>query len=562
MKKKIFLRVFLLTLLCTLLIFFAGIFAVANSGRNVVEERLRAECGLLSSLLRTEEDIRVLSAYQNRDSFRITVISESGEVLYESSVSGEMENHADREEIRAAFSGTPCFVERYSGTFGCRMTYYAVENVLDNGEKTVIRVAVRSSELSGFLGVAVPSLACALLIAVLISLFLAGRLSTGISEKVRGVADCLRSLNEGEYRPLATDSREPEFYAVFREINDLSGKTRALIDERTKEGEKLSFVLENVSEGILATDTEGHVVIANGAALMFLDGSQEDIGKPLLYLIEDTSLCNRILAPGAGQFEAHVGERDLAVTVRCVGESPLASEISRVVILTDITAAKAVAKEKSDFFANASHELKTPITVTQGISELILAKDGVDESTKKQVERIHKEALRMAGLISDMLRLSDLERQKSAPERVPVELRTVIDEVTAELHARMEERHLTLRVSGKGRVLASPDKIYELVTNLCSNAVNYNKDGGSIDITTVDEGGHITLTVKDTGIGIPEDQLPRIFERFYRVDPSRSKKTGGTGLGLAIVKHICAMYGATVSVESQPDVGTTFRIVF
>ena len=193
---------------------------------------------------------------------------------------------------------------------------------------------------------------------------------------------------------------------------------------------------------------------------------------------------------------------------------------------------------------------------------MILAKDNIDEGTKKQVERIHKEALRMAELISDMLRLSDLERQKGTPERVPVELRGVVDEVTAELHTRAEERHLTLRVTGKGRVMASPDKMYELVTNLCSNAVNYNKDGGSIDISISDEGGHVTLTVKDTGIGIPEESLPRIFERFYRVDPSRSKKTGGTGLGLAIVKHICAMYGATVSVESQPDAGTTFRIVF
>lgn len=562
MKRKIFLRVFFLTLLCALLVFAAALLAVAKSGRGVVEERLRAESGLLSSLLRNEEDIRALSAYQNRDTFRITVISSDGKVLYESSVSGELENHGDRKEVLAALDGSPCYVERYSATFGCRMTYYAVENTLNDGSRTVIRVAVRSSELSGFFGLAIPLLVCALALALVISLFLAGKLSTGISDKVRGVADSLRSLNEGEYRPLAADSREPEFYAVFREINDLNGKTRALIDERTKESEKLSFVLENVAEGILATDAGGRVAIANRAALSLLDGAEEDVGKPLLYLVEDTALCDKILSPGADRFEFRLGERDLAVTVRRLFGTPLADEISRIVILTDITAAKAVAKEKSDFFANASHELKTPITVTQGISELILAKDNIDEGTKKQVERIHKEALRMAELISDMLRLSDLERQKGTPERVPVELRSVVDEVTAELHTRAEERHLTLRVTGKGRVMASPDKMYELVTNLCSNAVNYNKDGGSIDISISDEDGRVTLTVKDTGIGIPEESLPRIFERFYRVDPSRSKKTGGTGLGLAIVKHICAMYGATVSVESQPDAGTTFRIVF
>lgn len=562
MKRKIFLRVFLLCLLCATLVFTAALFAVKGSGRGVVEERLRAECGLLSSLLRTDEDIAGLSSYKNRDTFRITVISDTGKVLYESSVSGELENHADREEIRAALSGTPCFSERYSDTFGCRMTYFAVKNTLDNGETTVIRVALRSSELSGFLGIAVPSLVCALILALVISMLFARRLSSEVSEKVRGVAGSLRSLNDGAYHPLVTDSREPEFYAVFREINELNKKTRALIDERTVEGEKLSYVLENVSEGILALDGEGRVLIANHAALTLFDGSEEDVGKPLLYLVEDATFCEAILSEKRARFEFRLGKRELSVTIRRTDSSPIASEISRIVILTDITAAKAIAKEKSDFFANASHELKTPITVTQGLSELILAKESVDEGTKKQVERIHAEAQRMAGLIADMLRLSDLERQKEEPERVRVDLRAVADEVVAELRPRIDERHLTIRVVGQGSVFASHDKMYELVANLCSNAVNYNKDGGDIDVFVSGEGGHTTLTVKDTGIGIPEESLPRIFERFYRVDPSRSKKTGGTGLGLAIVKHICVMYGATVSVDSQLGVGTTFRVLF
>ena len=564
MKKKIFLQIFALMLLSVLLVFSAGIWAVHNNSKSIITERLTVEAELLSYMIASEADITRLENYENRDEFRITVIRENGDVLYESSIPGVLENHANREEVVGALTGIPHTVERYSETFGCKMTYYAVRSELDNGEGIVLRLAIRSSEISSYLTVAVPFLVLVLVFSLLISGLLANRLSHHLSGKVRAVATSLRSLRDGAYQPIKTDSGEAEFYAVFREINELNESTHDHIRTEEQEREKLTVVLDNVSQGILALDTAGNVAFANNSALSMFGGARQDIGKHLIYLIEDSPLCEKInncIASGS-EFEYSLGERELAIAVRRILDETLSDTISSIIIVTDITKEKSIAKEKSDFFANASHELKTPITVMQGMTELLLSKESLDESSKKQLERIHKESLRMAGLIADMLKLSRLERHEEESQTEPIELRTVADEVVAELSSACAAKNIIAEVHGEGIVRADPKKIYELMENLCSNAVNYNKENGTIRVDISQNGNQTLLTVADTGIGIAKEHIPRLCERFYRVDKSRSKKTGGTGLGLAIVKHICAMYDAELKIESELDVGTTVTVLF
>ena len=220
-------------------------------------------------------------------------------------------------------------------------------------------------------------------------------------------------------------------------------------------------------------------------------------------------------------------------------------------------------KQKSDFFANASHELKTPVAVMQGLSEILLTKETLDDGSKKQVDRIHKESLRLASLISDMLKLSKLENgEETELVLADVNLRETVEEVLAELSTKLVEKNITATVTGNATVVADSKKIFELVENLCSNAINYNKDNGKITVSIVEETDGVELKVSDTGIGIEKENIPRLCERFYRVDKSRSKKTGGTGLGLAIVKHICALYDADLSIESDVGIGTTITVVF
>ena len=196
-----------------------------------------------------------------------------------------------------------------------------------------------------------------------------------------------------------------------------------------------------------------------------------------------------------------------------------------------------------------------------GLTELALAKSK-EESTRKQLERIHKESLRLSELISDMLKLSRLETMHDDDTAVCVSMDVISNEVIAELSEAIKAKNITTAVSGKAVVWADEKRMYELMQNLLSNAVNYNKDGGKIDVIFEETANASDIRVKDTGIGIAKENIPHLCERFYRVDKSRSQKIGGTGLGLAIVKHICALYDAEISISSEIDVGTEFVIVF
>lgn len=223
---------------------------------------------------------------------------------------------------------------------------------------------------------------------------------------------------------------------------------------------------------------------------------------------------------------------------------------------------KQAVKQKSEFFANASHELKTPLTIMRGMAELLLQDESVNERQKKQIERIHKESMRLNDLIADMLEISKLERGEMREERVELALEQVVGEVFNELTPQMQAKNITAQSIGQGRIVADTKKIYEVVQNLCSNAIYYNKVGGFVHVTIEETENTVSLCVEDNGIGIDQEHLPRVCERFYRVDKSRSKSTGGTGLGLAIVKHVCALYGAKLSIESELGKGTKVRVQF
>lgn len=564
MKRNMFLRIFLLVFIAVAIVFTSGILAVRQNSRKILTERLTVEAELLSVMIKDENDIAQLKNYKNKDDFRITVIGHEGKVLYESSITGELENHADREEVKSALEGKPHSVERYSETFNCVMSYYAISSVLNNGDPIIIRVAVKDSEITEYLNVTIPLSVLVLIIALVISAIAARQLSSSLSSKVTAVADSLKSLNDGEYKPIKTNSKESEFYAIFRQINELNEKTHRHIISEEAEHKKLEAVLDNISQGIIAIDEQKNIVFANGVALNIFGGDKKNIGKNLIYLTEDINVFQKTeeMKNNISAFEYRYNERDYSIILSKIPSETSETGIHTIIIITDVTKEKNIAKEKSEFFANASHELKTPITVMQGLSELILAKNNIDDGTKKQIDRIHKESMRLSSLISDMLKLSSLERKEEKVADVKINLRNVADEVISELSLAISEKRLSVSVSGQGFVIIDPEKIYGLVGNLCSNSVKYNKDNGSLDITIEENDGKVIFKVKDTGIGIGKEHLPRICERFYRVDKSRSKKTGGTGLGLAIVKHICSLYDAKLAIESTENEGTEVTVTF
>lgn len=563
MKKKTLLQILSLTFISVLVMFIFGIVAVNVNAKAMMKERLAEETELACSLVQTEEDFSAFARYSNNDAFRITIIDLSGNVLFESDTKSPLENHIDREEVKNALNGKPQTVERYSETFGCNMTYYALKTELSDGTEIILRLAIKSSQINGYLKVALPILIVVLIVCLIASIVISNVLSNKISRKITEVGDSLRSLNEGNYIPIKTDSGEPELYSVLNEINELNANTHTHIQRVQEEHNKLNTVLENVSQGIVAIDEQKKIIFVNKSISTIFDSTENVTGKDFIYLIDDLPLCEKI-ARHLG--ENYVSEytyknKELSVVIRKVDSQ--SDNVYSIVIITDITKEKAMQKQKSDFFANASHELKTPVAVMQGLSELLLAKETLDESSKKQVDRIHKESLRLASLISDMLKLSKLENGEDIDMiHSLVDVKAVADEVALELASELKKKNITLEVKGSGTVLADNKKIFEVVENLCSNAIHYNVENGKITVEISEDKKETKIIVADTGIGIEKENIPRLCERFYRVDKSRSKKTGGTGLGLAIVKHICALYNAELSIESEIGIGTTISIVF
>ena len=565
MKRKIVIRFFAITLVAVLLMFAFGLVAVNMNSKAVVAERLKEETELAATLLDEEADFALFEKYDGTKEFRITVFDLEGNVLYESDTTAELDNHAGREEIQNALSGNPKTVERYSDTFKCDMTYYATRTALSDGTEVILRLAVKSSEVSSYITSLLPLMIIVLFIALISSFVFSNLLSNKVSGKITEIGESLKSLNEGQYEPIKTDMSEPELYAVLNQINDLNANIHSHMRATDGERVKLNTVLSSVSQSIIALDKSRRIVFANKSAMALFHGWRKDVGRDLVYLINNIELCDRIRRhlDENYSFVCSYEDKELSVVITQVTDDAISDNIEAILIITDITNEKLIEKQKSDFFANASHELKTPITVLQGFSEVLMNKEGMDETSKRQLERIHKESVRLGSLISDMLMLSKIEGGDT-PEKAYTEvvLQDLACEVLNELEEEIKKRNITATITGEGKIVADQNMIFELIENLVSNAVKYNKDGGSVSVTITDTTEGVCLQVKDTGIGIEKEHLPRLCERFYRVDKSHSKRIGGTGLGLAIVKHICAIYNADLSIESEFGEGTTFTVVF
>ncbi len=565
MKKKIFYRFFAVALVSVLLMFAFGIVAVNLNTKNVVNERLKKETELTATLFGDESNFALFGKYEDDPELRITVFDLKGNVLYESDTKAQLENHADREEFKNALAGKPNAARRYSDTFKCDMTYYAVKTMLSDGSEVVLRLAVRSSEVTSYITALIPLLIIVLTVSLVISFVLSNLISRNISSKVTEIGNSLRSLNDGKYTPIKTDMSEPELFGVLNQINELNANIHSHIRVADGERVKLNTVLDNVSQSIVALDSTKRIVFANKSAFSLFNGTHRDIGRDLIFLIENLEIYENI--------SSHLGEdhaftcsyngMELSVVIRKVTDDAISDEIAAILIVTDITQEKLIEKQKSDFFANASHELKTPITVMQGFAEVLMSKEGIDEASKKQLGRIYKESLRLGSLISDMLMLSKIE-SGDAPKRVlsEVALEEIAREVLDRLSEKAQSRNITATIVGSSKLIADQPMIFELVENLVSNAIKYNKDGGSVTISISETDTGVCLEVKDTGIGIEKEHLPRLCERFYRVDKSHSKRIGGTGLGLAIVKHICAIICAELSIEGDFGIGTTVTVIF
>ncbi|MGN0804921.1 MAG: ATP-binding protein [Candidatus Coproplasma sp.] len=488
---------------------------------------------------------------------RVTVIGADGTVIADSLQLSE-ENHLYREEIISASNGKPKVVVRRSNTLKKDLMYYA-EKVQTGDSFVYIRVAIPMESVNAYaLKSIVPDIF--ILLAVWLGSVVASVLLSGVLLKpLKQVREGLSQIENGSYKKITPSTDDEDVNGILSAINDLSEKLQDTILTAEDEKKKLDYVLANVTDGIAVFDDELNTVIANDS-LKNIFGVKEPVGKKADALTADRAFISAV-TQCAGDKKDVIFELEMEGSYYlCTARYTQSNLI--IVVLCDVTQEKKSQKRRAEFFANASHELKTPLTAVKGFNDMV-SMQSKDEQVIGYSKRIDKEINRVISLLNDMLDLSKLENSKLEKDNLsPVNLDEVAKEVCEELQPLCAQKKVSLSFEGSASVTAEREHIYGLIKNLAENGVRYNNEGGSVIIKMGTESGRAYLTVSDDGIGIDASQQSRIFERFYRVNKSRSRATGGTGLGLAIVKHVCELYNAELSLKSKLSEGTTVNVLF
>ncbi len=565
MKKAVYLRIVAVigaaVLLCGLLS--ALIFGVheENQTRDWMVKLCHSASLLYDPSLTPQEQTPLLAQASGGD--RVTIIAADGRVLADSQADADsMENHLAREELQDVSEDKVNIHLRTSSTLNEKLMYAAIR--LSDGN--ILRIAHRYGGVMESVLRQIPSVSCAMLAALLLSALIATSFANSVTLPLRKVAD---TLSEGKLDALQGHlTRYEEVDRILVNIRALltqiSESGRALTAER----KKIDYILSSMEEGFVLLDEEQRILLINQSAKNLFSCNQDVVSENILTLTRDVKIQKAVknaLQEGRSTlFDLENTDGQIySVHVSSVPDVQAddAPSAGAALLFVNVTAERQAQTLRQEFFSNASHELKTPITSIRGFTELLNAGIVQDESKRQELfDRMNTETQRMTDLINDILMISRLEAGKSDEPRVPVNLADVAHEVIASLSPQAQQAQVTIHLQAQPVSLpASKRQMHEMLVNLVENAVKYNRPGGSVTVTIQDT-SPIRITVADTGIGIPAECQPRLFERFYRVDSGRSKKVGGTGLGLSIVKHIVGSYGGEITLTSRENIGTTITI--
>lgn len=553
MKNKIVIFNIVIVTLALLIVFFSGISLIKKSHLEEAEKQIVTVTDVYAANYSDN-----ITATAPKD-IRVTVIDDNKTVIADSqdkSLVGKP--HENREEITAAWEGNPKVVTRKSESLGADMVYYA-KKVTVGDTFVIVRAAIKVEEINQYVFNALPTYVY-VLISVLFVSYIAGILATvNLIKPLEEVKNTLAAVNNGEKINRSYDNEsDSDVREMLGEIADVGEKLQNSINEANAERERLNYVLANVSDGITVIDANGIVTVMNKVACGVF-GGDGFIGRKYTALTADekflSEISETISLHEPRSFECESEGNIYMVTARALENS------FAVIVLTDITQIRNGEKMREEFFANASHELKTPLTAIKGFNDLIALKTS-DEEIKSFTAKSDKEITRLVSLIGDMLDLSKLENGVKITDAEDFDLGKIATEVAESLAPLAASKKISVSVSGNGIVRMEREHAVELVKNLVENAIKYNNEKGKVEVSVFNDGGNVVLRVKDNGIGIEEEHLGRIFERFYRVNKSRSRETGGTGLGLSIVKHVCALYNAEPVVHSRYGEGTIVEVKF
>lgn len=548
MTKKIFQSILLVAgcvLLASLLIIMGFLYDYFGG---VEENQLRDELSLAAAAV--EDGGTDYLSQLTADRYRLTWIAADGSVLYDTKTDAEsLENHASRAEVSQALATGTGESTRYSSTLMEKTMYYAQR--LDDG--TVLRISISRATV----GMIAVGMIQPLLIVLIVALILSGLLARRLS---RRIVDPLNSLDLEH--PLDNDAYE-ELSPLLKRIHRQHVEIQTQLRELREKTDEFTQITGSMREGLVLLDEHGSILSINAAAQALFGADAQCVGRDFLTIERSHEISAAIQAAAADGHSEVRAER--AGRVYQFDISRITSDgkfLGTVILAFDITEQEFAERNRREFTANVSHELKTPLQGIIGSAELIENGMVRPDDLPRFVGHIHAEAARLVTLIDDIIRLSQLDEGDAMPTE-PVDLLAVSQEAAENLHDAAAARDVTVSVTGQPAVLPGVRRlIYEIVYNLCDNAIKYNRDGGRVDVTVAADADGSSITVADTGIGIAPEHQARVFERFYRVDKSHSKASGGTGLGLSIVKHAVQYHHGRIELESTPGTGTTIRVVF
>ena len=556
MTKKIFRSILLAAvsvLLASLVIIMGCLY---DYYRNVQEKQLRDELRLASYGVEADgldylEQLASPYRFPSTADFRLTWIAADGEVLFDTHVpAAEMENHAGRAEVKEALAEGESGGVRYSETLTERTLYYAQR--LTDG--TILRISI--SQLTVFalaMGMLQPILLTAIL-AVILSALLARRMAKRI----------VAPLNRLDLdKPLENDAYE-ELSPLLWRIHQQHRQIEAQLRELRRKTEEFEQITENMSEGLVLLDRKGVILSINPAARAIFHASSACVGQDFLVVDRDHEINLAIqTALEGGHSEVRVMRNDREVQFDISRITADGAAAGTVLLAFDVTEQAVAERSRREFTANVSHELKTPLQSIMGSAELLENGLVKQEDLPQFVGVIRTEAARLVTLVEDIIHLSQLD-EGIAPAKEEVNLLELADSAASALREQAEKRHISLSATGESaKISGVRGFLYEMLYNLIDNAIKYNIDGGKVEVAVSAGDTAITVSVKDTGIGIPPEYQARVFERFFRVDKSRSKASGGTGLGLSIVKHIAQYHHAEIRLQSGIGrSGTNIEVLF
>jgi len=560
MKKKIFMSM-IISVMFSLII--AAILVITISNReyvNNIKQNLKMNNELIVRVLESGEISNIskfFSEYLKNENIRETLIDKSGKVLSDSLLDAEtMDNHNTRKEVMDARLYGTGYSIRYSNSSKMDMLYFATKF----GDGYIVRSALPMESIDIMETTYIKYYILIMLVSLIITLLLSSRLSKTLVKPLKDLENATSRFAKGELEKRASITTNDEIGDLGKTFNEMADKLENAFKDSKEKQTKLETVLKSMDSGVIAIDNENRVMLINPYAEKIFGINRNIMGEKLLNNIRDFEVENIIKNKEDNREVTIYWPEKRELKVRTAELANEKESIGIVAVIHDITDIRKLENMRSQFAANVTHELKTPLTSIKGFAETL--KDVEDSETREKfLNIINDEAERLSRLISDILSLSKIENIRSMSDD-PINVKSSIDQVAVLLKGAAESKNI--RVKTQGDILpelhGDRDMFLQMLLNLVDNAVKYSGENTDVVITTKLEENNCVISVTDNGIGIAKEHLDRLFERFYRVDPARSREQGGTGLGLAIVKHIVMAFKGTIEVKSALGAGSEFIV--